>query len=64
MKTISKNPGQTLDLGAEIPLNHPLNPFLPPLQITHYNLRKRGHNITLPIKDNRNFITRCLYEFK
>ena len=43
---------------------HCLYPLLPPLQSLPHNLRPRGHNFTLPSKDCRNFINRCLYEFK
>jgi len=42
--------------------NHCLHPLLPPLKVCKYDLRKRGHNYSLPKKDERNFIVRTLYK--
>jgi hypothetical protein len=41
--------------------HHCLHPLLPPLKTSHYNLRNRGHNYSLPTKDDRNFMNRLLY---
>jgi len=35
---------------------------LPPPTVHKYNLRMRPHNLTLPPKDDRNFIARQLYK--
>ena len=43
--------------------NHVLNYLLPPVKEINYNLRQRGHNYVLPNKDDKNFITRCLFKF-
>ena len=41
--------------------DHVLHQFLPHKKQHSYNLRQtRGHNFTLPIKDNRNFFNRTL----
>lgn len=42
---------------------HALHGLLPPRKKTNYNLRTRGHSFVLPPKDDKNFITRCLYNF-
>ena len=42
-------------------LKHVLFKLLPDIKHTNYNLRKRGHNFILPLKDNRNFISRIMY---
>lgn len=41
---------------------HCLHPLLPPLKVCKYDLRKRGHNYSLPKKDEQNFIVRTLYK--
>ncbi|MDW3615096.1 MAG: hypothetical protein QN773_11560 [Nitrososphaeraceae archaeon] len=41
---------------------HCLNYLLPPPRNTKYGLRERGHIYELPQKDDKNFITRMLYE--
>jgi len=43
--------------------NHVLNILLPPVKEINYNLRQRGHDFVLPSKDDKNFITRCLFKF-
>jgi len=43
--------------------NHCLHYLLPPVRSTVHNLRKRGHNYRLQKKDDRNFISRCLYKY-
>jgi len=43
--------------------SHCLYPLLPPSKNSGYNLRKRGHNLLLPKRDDRNFINRVLYRF-
>jgi len=40
---------------------HCLHPLLPPLKISNYDLRKRGHGFSLPLRDDRNFINRTLF---
>jgi hypothetical protein len=40
---------------------HALHHLLPPLRDSHYNLRSRKHNFSLPNKDDRNFLNRMLY---
>jgi len=42
---------------------HCLHYLLPPIKQVHYDLRKRGHAFSLPLKDDRNFIDRCLYKY-
>ena len=44
--------------------SHCLFPLFPPPKSITYGLRPRGHGYTLPPKDCRNFINRCLYELK
>lgn len=44
--------------------SHCLASLLPPRAPTTYNLRPRGHNYSLPKKDDKEFINRCLYKFK
>ena len=44
--------------------HHALHDLLPPIKPQKYNLRPRGHNFILPPKDDRNFISRCLYKFQ
>ena len=41
--------------------NHVLHSLLPDKKQTSYNLHSHGHNLTLPHKDDRNFINRMLY---
>src|SRR6218665_1708577 len=41
---------------------HVLKKYLPPPKVHKYNLRMRPHNLTLPPKDDRNFIARQLYK--
>lgn len=41
--------------------NHVLRGLFPPLVKPHYNLRPRPHNFALPNKDDKNFISRVLY---
>jgi len=41
---------------------HCLHPLLPPTRNPTYNLRKRGHDYSLPIKDDRNYINRILFK--
>src|SRR6218665_289597 len=41
---------------------HVLKKHLPPPKVHKYNLRMRPHNLTLPPKDDRNFIARQLYK--
>ena len=43
--------------------HHSLHPLLPPLKQTIYNLRHRGHDYSLPGKDDRNFINRAKFAF-
>ena len=43
---------------------HALYGLLPTLKPIQHNLRPRGHNFNLPPKDDRNFITRCVYNFR
>jgi hypothetical protein len=43
---------------------HCLRFLLPQENNISYNLRKRGHSYYLPPKDDRNFMTRCLYKYK
>ena len=43
--------------------NHVLYKFLPEIKSTGYNLRKRAHPYSLPIKDDRNFMNRVLYKY-
>lgn len=65
-KTISEIAKQLdLDLFQNITANtnHCLHHLLPPIKQTHYNLRAKGHNFTLPTKDDRNFLHRCLFNF-
>ena len=40
---------------------HVLYHLLPPINQHSYNLRARPHNFTLPLKDNRNFLSRMLF---
>ena len=40
---------------------HCLHQLLPPTKNSSYNLRKRGHNYSLPLKDDRNFMNRILF---
>ena len=64
-------PASSEILDRHIPLN-PVTPIgispllqpihLPPPKVHKYNLRMRPHNLTLPPKDNRNFIARQLYK--
>lgn len=42
---------------------HCLRYLLPPVRLSAYNMRSRGHSYRLPNKDDRNFINRCLYKF-
>ena len=42
---------------------HVLHDLLPPLRTSTYSLRPRGHNFSLPPKDDRNFLARCLFAF-
>ena len=65
-KTISEIAKQLdLDLFQNITANtnHCLHHLLPPIKQTHYNLRAKRHNFTLPTKDDRNFLHRCLFNF-
>ena len=41
---------------------HVLYKLLPPLKTHQYSLRLRPHNFCLPVKDDRNFIQRMLYQ--
>ena len=41
---------------------HVLNSFLPPKKVTPYNLRQNSHGLSLPRKDDRNFLSRLLYQ--
>ena len=45
---------------------HAIYPLLPPIKTTGYDMRKRAHNRTLPLKENsfteKNFICRTLYD--
>src|SRR6218665_1766895 len=43
---------------------HVLKKHLPPLKVHKYSLRMRPHNMTLPPKDDRNFIARHLFTVK
>ena len=42
---------------------HVLYKLLPVKKQTTYDLRRRGHDYNLPVKDDRNFISRTLYKF-
>src|SRR6218665_2787807 len=42
--------------------NHVLHELLPDVRRDSYNLRPRVHGFELPIKDDRNFISRLLYK--
>ena len=45
--------------------SHCLYPLLPkPKDITPYSLRARGHNFTLPTKNDKLFISRCIYKYR
>ena len=44
-------------------LNHSLFNLLPPKKQVQHDLRKRGHDFCLPVKDNNNFINRCLFKY-
>ena len=43
--------------------NHCLYHLLPPKKQTNYDLRRRGHDFILPLKDDCNFIERCLFKY-
>ena len=42
---------------------HVLYQLLPDKKQTTYDLRRRGHDFNLPVKADRNFINRSLYNF-
>ena len=42
--------------------NHVLQSLLPPTRNSGHNLRARPHIFTLPLKDDRNFMSRLLYK--
>ena len=42
--------------------SHVLHCFLPPKKVTPYNLRQNSHGLSLPRKDDRNFLSRLLYQ--
>ena len=50
-QSIVNNPGHSLHL------------LLPSKKQVHYDLRKRGHDFSLPTRDTSNFIIRCLYKY-
>lgn len=57
---------QELNLFKTITQNtaHCLHPLLPlPKKTTTYTLRPRGHNFALPNKNDKLFISRCLYKY-
>src|SRR6218665_1609290 len=41
--------------------NHVLRKHFPDIKRSNYNLRPRAHELTLPLKDDRNFIPRLLF---
>ena len=43
--------------------NHCLYYLLPPKKVKNYDLRKRGHDYNLPLKDEKIFINRCLFKY-
>jgi len=42
--------------------DHVLHKLLPDVRRVNYNLRSRAHGFELPLKDDRNFISRLLYK--
>src|SRR6218665_3720043 len=60
--TLANKVDQRLFIAVIHNSNHGLHKLLPDVRRVSYNLRPRVHGFELPIKDDRNFISRLLYK--
>jgi hypothetical protein len=60
--TMAEEADDTLFKAIQQNPNHVLRKLFPTTRRNCYSLRPRTHNFNLPLKDNRNFISRILYK--
>ena len=62
IETLQENIELKLFNNIRFNAQHSLHFLLPPEKPPKYDLRPRGHNFTLPEKDNKNFIPRSIFK--